>query len=211
MSKKIITYLISICTAFVGGVSGEETYARTSGIVDRNRDIDSLLKEALDTFGLQLFRSEVDTYRVFRSRLFKNEKLAASFRDVDKKGIALVLEHQFRVRGGVITIDVNASDDAIIRFLETKLSKARADKTARDTLRNEAYSFGITLMSWEEGEYKKIRHRLLANTQLASVFREASREGIMLELGHSFEVSGKRATINVDATDKEIVVFLLGD
>ena len=77
-------------------------------------------------------------------------------------------------------------------------------------LRQEASQFGLTLMSWEEDEYKQIRNRLLTNDQLASALKTVASEKVQVGLSHNFRIKANAVDINVDASDDEIIKFLLG-
>ena len=91
------------------------------------------------------------------------------------------------------------------------IARAKASKDAWKNLAKEAAQFGIDpLMSWEEEEYKKIRMRLFANERLAAAMKMTRSEGVLIALGSDFVVNANIVHINVDASDEEIIAFLLG-
>lgn len=89
-------------------------------------------------------------------------------------------------------------------------AKERSSRVQFVALRKEASQFGLILMSWEEDEYQQIRNRLLTNDQLATALRVAAREKIQVGLSHDFRIGANAVDINVDASDEEIIKFLLG-
>lgn len=169
----------------------------------------SLRKEA-SQFGLNLMFWEKDEYKQIRNRLFTNDQLASALKTVNQGGILIALNKEFWVHVGVVGIDVNATDNVIIKFLADSLPEAKARKASFEETRKEASQFGLNLMSWEEEKYKRIRNRLFANDQLASALRTVAREKIQVELSHEFRIGASVIDINVDASDEEIIRFLLG-
>ena len=90
-----------------------------------------------------------------------------------------------------------------------KSKELRGQSPRFQSLREEASQLGITLMSWEEDEYRQIRNRLLTNDALASALRTVTDEGILVSLRGDFQVKTRFVHINVGATDEEIINFLV--
>ena len=168
------------------------------------------LRQEASQFGLTLMSWEKDEYKQIRSRLFSNNKLATTLRTVNQEGILIGLDNEFRVSTEVIYININATDDGIIKFLVDSLPTAKARKASFEQFREEASQFGLTLMLWEEDEYKQIRNRLLTNDQLASALKTVASEKVQVGLSHNFRITANAVDINVDASDDEIIKFLLG-
>lgn len=170
-----------------------------------------LLREEAAQFGLHLMSWEEDAYRRLRSRLFANDTLASTLLRVGKDEMILVgLGEEFKVGIISIYINVDATDDEIIKFLKDSLPEVKANKTAFEQSVKEASQFGLTLMLWEYDEYKQIRERLLSNERLASALKTSARNGVTVHLERKFSVRANNVDINVDATDEEIIEFLLG-
>lgn len=92
------------------------------------------------------------------------------------------------------------------------IAKSRELKGRSSRLREEASSqFGLYLWPSDEDKYEQIRDRLFANEELASALRGAEREGVTVGLGREFHIGSAKVTIDVDATDQEIIEFLLGE
>jgi len=86
----------------------------------------------------------------------------------------------------------------------------RAKGVTLDKLRDEASQFGVSfLMTAEVDDYKYIRDRLFTNDKLASALRTAYDQGIMVYFTREFLRRAKRVHIDVEATDQEIIEFLL--
>ncbi|MEK7648694.1 MAG: hypothetical protein AAB400_02115 [Patescibacteria group bacterium] len=187
------------------------SYASTTGILHKNRNEEYLVDEAERLYSMYLMRSEVEMYKKFRIRLFANEKLAGMFKKCAQARTPLGLADSFRVYVTTLSVDVKASDEAIIAFLVKNLPTATQNRIIYDKLSKEAQGFGLTLILGDLEGYKKFRGRLLANKRLADAFREASHAGISIGLGSKFESSTTAATINIHATDEEILTFFLGD
>lgn len=105
--------------------------------------------------------------------------------------------------------DTTAIQDYSASSAITK-AKERSSRVQFVVLRKEAFQFGLTLMLWEEDEYQQIRNRLLTNDQLATALKVAAREKIQVGLSHDFRIGANAVDINVDASDEEIIKFLLG-
>ena len=90
------------------------------------------------------------------------------------------------------------------------IAEAKAVEIVFDELKEEAARFGLRLLSSEKDEYNEIRDRLFANEELASALRAADDEGVAVFLERKFRVGKGYVEINVDATDQEIIEFLLG-
>lgn len=193
-----------------------QEYSKSSAITQakelsgQGSDFIFLREEALQ-FGLVLLSGEENKYKQFRDRLLANDRLALALRVTSQEGIFVTLEHKFQVNTTSIMINMDASNEEIITFLTLHTPEAKARKAFFEVLRFEAAQlFGSTLMLWEENEYKQIRNRFLANEQLASALKTPVREGVQITFGHNFLILANAVEINVDASDQEIIEFLLG-
>jgi len=91
------------------------------------------------------------------------------------------------------------------------IAKAKGLSSQNDqSFKDEASQFVLYLWSSDIDNYKYIRDRLFANEMLASALRSARDEGVIVDLERSFSVSAGWVGINVEATDQEIIEFLLG-
>ena len=169
-----------------------------------------LLKKEARQFGLYLLPWEKKIYGQFRDRLFTNENLASALKTARQEGIIVVLEHKFQINTQTVDINIDASDEEIVEFLVSSTPEAKARNAAFKRLRNEARQFGMSLMPWEKNAYKQIRNRLFANDKLAAAFKAAADAGLWVELERDFQIRTSGVHINVDASDKEIIEFLLG-
>lgn len=68
--------------------------------------------------------------------------------------------------------------------------------------------FGLRLWSDQKDTYLQFKKRLLANSQLTSVLRNAKKENVSVFLANEFWVGAGYVDINVSAIDGEIVKFL---
>src|SRR3989338_8720620 len=91
----------------------------------------------------------------------------------------------------------------------TKAKELSSQNPRFVALRKEASQFGLTLMSWEENKYRSIRNRLFSNNKLATTLRAANQEGILVALDNKFQVNVGVVDININATDDEIITFLV--
>jgi len=90
------------------------------------------------------------------------------------------------------------------------ISEAIASEIAFDEIKDEASQFGLRLWLSDVDDYKNLRDRLSANEALASALKTAKDQGVPIFLDTSFLVSNGFVSITVDATDQEIIEFLLG-
>lgn len=182
---------------------------KAKALQDRSQNLQSFKDEA-SQFGLHLWSSDEDEYKQVRDRLFANDKLASVLRTANDEGVFVYLKRRFYVGTGHVDIDVDATDQEIIEFLIISTPEAKAREASFDKLRSEASQFGLHLWPSDEDEYRQIRDRLLTNEQVASALKRAAREGIQIRLEHEFQIKANAIDINVDATDQEIIEFLLG-
>jgi len=184
--------------------------AEAKALETQDEDFQFFKKEA-SQFGLHLLSSDEDEYKQIRNRLLTNDELASALKIADTDDVIVQLKRKFLIGTGYVLINIEATDREIIEFLITATPEARARKVAFDELKEEASQFGLLYLSLvEEEEYKQIRNRLLANDELASALRTAYANEVSVHLDRRFRVGTGFVFINVDATNQEIIDFLLG-
>lgn len=175
-----------------------------------NQSSQALKDEAVQFGLLPLFSSEVEAYEQIRDRLFASDELASALRATYKEGVVIIPDRKWKILAGMVYVNVDTTDEEIIVFLALSTPKAKAQWVAFKALKAEATQFGLQLFPSDIEEYKQIRDRLFANDELASVFIAASDADIFVDLDRRFKIANKYININVDATDEEIIEFLLG-
>ena len=88
--------------------------AKAKGLSGQN---DQSLKDEASQFGLDLLPSEIHDYKYIRDRLFANEALASAIRTAKDEGVRVDLERKFSVNTGWVGVDVESTDQEIIKFL----------------------------------------------------------------------------------------------
>jgi len=78
--------------------------------------IDMTLATARE-YGITNGASRLDVISAFLERLQQNKKLGTAFIKAKQAGIGIFLEVAFEIGSNNVTIDVNASDEEIIKFL----------------------------------------------------------------------------------------------
>lgn len=171
----------------------------------------SYREEAQKLFGLYIFSYEINEYLVIRERLFKNSRLASAIKAAGRELSTVVLSREFGVGSGWVDINVNAPDEEIISFLSENVLVAKTKKENFERLKKEASQYGLTMFFPSEGElYKQIKSRLATNRNLVRALQTAVGAGLTVYPGRIFYTGKNYVEINVDATDEEIITFLLG-
>lgn len=175
----------------------------------------SFKEEAKKLFGLYLLSFEEDEYLLIRERLLENDRLAYAVRIASGEGVTVLLKagirSQFWVGTGAVAIDINASDEEIVRFLTDSVPVAKARKAEFEELKKESTQYGMTLFLPSDGEYyKKIRSRLAESKDLVRALKIAAEQDVLVYPNNRFSIGANYLHIDVNATDEEIIKFLLG-
>jgi hypothetical protein len=176
----------------------------------------NILRREAKQFGIAIsdHTDVLDAYRNIRHRLFANPTLVCTFKKAQKEGVTLFLSglrySKSVVREGHLIIDTNASDEDLIRFVSENWAVAKEKAIVLLALKKEAAQFGVALSSDSVGAYKQIRERLFTNEDLVSAIKTARKHSVYVSVGRFFIISERVVHINVDATDQEIIDFLLG-
>src|SRR3989339_385363 len=84
---------------------------------DNDEEIIKALKEEAEEFGVLLMLYYEDEYRQIRPRILSSKKMADAFKRVKKQGYYITTENKFSWGINGVKIDVGASDEKIIEFL----------------------------------------------------------------------------------------------
>lgn len=193
-------------TAVANDYSPSGAIARAKALLEEK----SFRDEAYQLFGLNLWLRQEDEYLQFKGRIFVNSQLASAFQNAKKEDVGVFLDNKFEVETGYVNISTDATDEKIIEFLSSSVAVAKAKWMELESLRKEASQYGIYIWSRDVERYKQMRTRLSSNKDLASALRAAAREEVMVYFDKEFLVTKGYVNINVDATDEEIIKFLLG-
>ena len=193
-------------TAVANDYSPSGAIARAKALLEEK----SFRDEAYQLFGLNLWLRQEDEYLQFKGRIFVNSQLASAFQNAKKEDVGVFLDNKFEVETGYVNISTDATDEKIIEFLSSSVAVAKAKWMELESLRKEASQYGIYIWSRDVERYKQMRTRLSSNKDLASALRAAAREEVVVYFDKEFLVTKGYVNINVDATDEEIIKFLLG-
>ena len=162
----------------VGGVLGQ--------LIDYQDDR-SAKEESLDRFGIYILGLEVPYYRILRPRLIENHKLATAFKAARVARVGINLGEVFKTSTRSIDINVNASDEDIIAYLQASIPTVVESQAKFLLLETEAQQFGIgLLLPLEAPYYLIIRERLAANSKLAEALRAVEKAGLLVDVGNVF-------------------------
>jgi len=98
------------------------------------------------------------------------------------------------------------TDVAIPHYPSSAIAKAKRE----DPISKEATKFGLRLRPQEHKQYKQIRDRLFTNDTLVSALKIARDKGVTVYLKKEFYIGMGWVDIDVNASDKEIIEFILG-
>lgn len=90
------------------------------------------------------------------------------------------------------------------------IAQAERNQANYTDLREDAQQFGILLKTKQRDEYSLIKSRLLSNDKLMASFNAAKVNDISIFLYDEFYVGSGWIWINVNASDQEIIDFLVG-
>jgi len=166
--------------------------------------------EARELFGIELWSYQEDEYQQFKEKLLVNSQLSSVFQNAKREKVTVFLSKKFGVGTGWVEVSTGATDDRIVEFLNNSMVEAKARRAELKSLNKEASQYGLYLWSHDTERYKQIQSRLSTNKDLASAFRLAAREKVIVYLDNKFSVNDGSVYVNIDATDEEIVAFLLG-
>lgn len=190
-----------------GNYSPTSAIARAKGVSESK----SLRDEAYQLFGINIRSHQKDVYLQFRERLFANAQLKLALQNAKKEGVSVFLGNEFEVQTHIV-IYGSAVDDEIVEFLNKSVPVAKAKKAGLEILKNEASQYGLTIFFLRDGEYyKQIRSLLIENRFLVSALQMAEKAGLTVYPSSKFEIQSNYLEININATDEEIIKFLLGE
>lgn len=186
-----------------------------SGAINKAKKLEEAksLKDEAEQFGFYILPSNETDYIQLKKRWEKNDELRTAIAYAKENRVMLFIGFRNQVDTGIgyIVIDPFADDETIIKFVRDSVPTVAALEKDYQTLKIEAQQFGLYLTRLEYREYKKIRERLLNNKKLVAAFKHAQRERVMIILATNFSVEKSLVRINVNATDEEIIKFLLGE